>query len=294
MKQAQKLKRNIFTASLLILVLNFNSCVGKATNNTVSLGEHSINYEVYGSGFKTLVFIHGWSSNTEVWRNQVKAFPNYKTIVIDLPGHGLSSKDTTQEYTINLLVNSVKAVLDKEEIEKAFIFGHSMGFAITEVFNLKYPETCVGIGSIDGAHFELPIDEQARNEWIGYNNYMASSVETQEGKDYFINSLFLDNSPADLKNEIIESAKETPLSIGASIIYSMTDTLHFWEKRVEDLPCLAIHSPVYKLTDQYKSDFTTMYPNAQYMEIENVSHFLMLEVPEKLNEIIHNYLNEVY
>lgn len=294
MKQAQNQKRSIFTAGLLVLVFSFNSCIGKTTNNTFKFSKYSINYQVYGDGEKTLVFIHGWSSNTEVWRNQLTAYPNYKVIAIDLPGHGLSSKDTAQNYTINLLVNSVKEVLDNEEIKHAFIFGHSMGFAIAEVFNLKYPETCMGIASIDGAHFELPTGEQEQNEWIRYNHYMASSVETQEGKDYFISSLFLESTPIELKKEIIESAKETPLSIGSSIIYSMTDSLYFWEKRVEDIPCLAIHSPVYKLSDQYKSDFMTMYPKAQYIEIDNVSHFLMLEVPEKLNQIIHDYLKDVY
>ncbi len=195
---------------------------------------------------------------------------------------------------MELLADSVKAVLEKEKIDKAYLFGHSMGFAIAEIVALKYPELCVGIGSIDGAHFELPDDEEGRREWIEFNRSLAESMEKEKGREDFIGALMLSDTPRILREEVLAVSRRVPLPIGKAIIASMEDNMEFWEKRVMEIPCLAIHSPVYRLTEEYKNDFMTMYPRAKYHEIGNVSHFLMLEVPYKINQIIRDHLENVY
>lgn len=257
---------------------------------------YEIHYKLYGDSHttKTLVFIHGWSSNNNVWANQLNAFPDYKVIAIDLPGHGKSSKDIDDEYNIGLFVNSINAVLVNEEIEKAFVFGHSMGFAISEVFALKYPEKTIGIGSIDGAHFEVESDEKSQSDWIAYNNMMAESMNEEKGRENFFNMLFLADTPTKLKNDILKNSKMTPLPIGKRIISSMSDDMSYWKKRVVNIPCFVIHSPVFQLTDDYKHAFKKMYPKAEYHEIDGVSHFLMLEIPEILNKLMLRYLEKVY
>lgn len=256
--------------------------------------DHQIFYEVRGDSEKTLFFIHGWGGSIESWKNQLDSFSEYKVIAIDLPGHGRSSKNENADYTIELFVDSVKAILEKEKVEKAFLLGHSMGFAISEVVALKYPDLCVGIGSIDGAHFELPEDEKELKEWIDYNRTFAKSMDEEKGREDFINALFLPDTPRMLKEEVFATSRKVPLSIGQSIIASMEDNIEFWGKRVMQIPCLAIHSPVYQLTEEYKDAFMTMYPKAEYYEIEGVSHFLMLEVPYRINQLISDYLDKVY
>lgn len=258
--------------------------------------EYKIHYELYGNRHseKTLVFIHGWCSNIDVWVNQLDEFPDYKVIAIDLPGHGKSSKDIDAEYTITLFANSINAVLVNEEVEKAFIFGHSMGFAVSEVFALKYPEKTIGIGSIDGAHFEVENDEKSQNDWIAYNSFMAESLNEEIGRENFINMLFLPETSSKIKSDILEKSKTTPLPIGKKIIASMSNEMSYWNKRVVNIPCFVIHSPVYQLTEDYKDDFKKMYPEVDYHEMEGVSHFLMLEVPEQLNHLMHSYLKKEY
>ncbi|MFC1650305.1 alpha/beta fold hydrolase [Candidatus Latescibacterota bacterium] len=255
---------------------------------------HRIYYEVRGNSEKTLMFIHGWASRIDSWRYQFDSFRDYKVIAIDLPGHGQSSKNLTADYNMDLFSDTVKAIFDNEKVEKAFLFGHSMGFAISEVVCFKYPDLCAGIGSIDGAHFELPDDEKGRNDWVEYNRAFAKSLEEEKGREDFINALFLEDTPKILKKEVIAASRQLPLSIGKSIVSSMEDNMEYWKKRVVDIPCLAIHSPVYQLTEKYKADFLTMYPHAEYHEIKNVSHFLMLEMPYKINQLMLDYLEKVY
>ena len=49
-----------------------------------------IHYENYGAGPEALVFIHGWACDLTFWRGQEALYANYHSLLIDLPGHGLS------------------------------------------------------------------------------------------------------------------------------------------------------------------------------------------------------------
>ena len=74
----------------------------------VTKKEHSI---TSGSGDKTLVFVHGWSGNANLWHEQVSAVSNKaRLIFIDLPGHGQSDKPHTN-YTMDFLADGALAAL---------------------------------------------------------------------------------------------------------------------------------------------------------------------------------------
>jgi pimeloyl-ACP methyl ester carboxylesterase len=122
----------------------------------------------------------------------------------------------------------------------------------------------------------------------------AETLNEEKGRTDFIQMLLLPDTPAQLKNEILESSRITPLPIGKKIIASMGNNMSYWEKRVVAIPCFAIHSPVYQLTAQYEQDFKKMYPQVQYHEIDGVRHFLMLEIPEVLNALMARFLSKVY
>jgi alpha-beta hydrolase superfamily lysophospholipase len=48
-----------------------------------------VQYRVYGSGEPALVLIHGWSCDSNYWREQIPALKQKYTIVtVDLAGHG--------------------------------------------------------------------------------------------------------------------------------------------------------------------------------------------------------------
>ncbi len=260
----------------------------------LDFGVYRVYYEVRGSATKTLVFLHGWSSSISSWKYQLDQFPGYTVIAIDLPGHGESSKNEQLDYSMGLLADSVHAVLEHEKIKKAFIFGHSMGFAVTEIITQKYPGLCAGIGCIDGVHFELPEDEQGKQGWLEYNRGCAESLKAEKGRDDFINALLLPDTPQLLRDEIFASSRKMPLSIGRSLVANVEKDIGYWSKRTMNTPCLAIHSPVFQLSPEYFRDFKKMYPEAEIHEIPDVSHFLMMEMPYRINQIIHDYLKKTY
>ncbi|MFC1954292.1 alpha/beta fold hydrolase [Chloroflexota bacterium] len=88
-----------------------------------------IYYEIEGNGHP-LVLAHGITNNLEVWRNlgYVDILKdNFKLILFDARGHGLSDKPhEVSEYGVKM-ADDVIAVLDNLGIAKAHYFGYSLG-----------------------------------------------------------------------------------------------------------------------------------------------------------------------
>ena len=288
------MKTSILTIMILLILMTTSSHGQERREKYLTYQGNRIFYEIRGDAPKTLFFIHGWTGSRESWKFQLDAFDNYRVIAIDLPGNGKSSKNENIEYTMDLFTDSINEILKVEEVDHAVFVGHSMGFAVAEVMALKYPDICRGIVSIDGVHFELPDDPAEKDAWIQYNRAFAKSMDHEKGRDEFINALFLPDTPQILKEEVLQISREVPLTIGQSMIEGVEAGQKYWRKRIMTIPCLAIYSPVFKLTPKDKADFKTMYPLMEYHEIENLSHFFMLEMPFKVNQIILDYLSKEY
>ncbi len=110
-----------------------------------------INYEVDGEG-TPFVLQYGFMEAIEDWYNigYVDSFKdNYKLIMIDLRGHGLSDKPYNSDmYLMDLLTSDVITVLDDLKIEKAHFMGYSMGghigFGLTQFFPDRFKSFILG------------------------------------------------------------------------------------------------------------------------------------------------------
>jgi pimeloyl-ACP methyl ester carboxylesterase len=99
-----------------------------------------IAYEVYGEGFP-LVLAHGLTASKETWDAQIGPFmQRYRVVVYDVRGHGESEAPPVDDpgYTLDTLVDDLKALLDRLGIEQAYVGGLSLGGMIAMRFALKY------------------------------------------------------------------------------------------------------------------------------------------------------------
>lgn len=287
-------RKAIMFCSIITLLFACSSDKKNIEKKYLNYKEHKIYYEVRGSSSKTLIFIHGWTGSIESWKYQLDSFPGYKVLAIDLPGNGKSSKHENSIYSTELFADSVYQVLNKEKIDKGFFIGHSMGLAVCDVIAQKYPEKCAGICSMDGSHFELPDNAKEKENWLQYNRSFANTMTAETGRESFLNMLFLPDSPGILKDEVFKISRTVPLTIGKSMIDGVEKDQRFWEKRIIDIPFLAIYSPAYQLPPDYKNVLKKTYPKIEYHYIPQVSHFLMLEIPYKVNQIIYDFLIKYY
>jgi pimeloyl-ACP methyl ester carboxylesterase len=85
----------------------------------------TISYEIYGFG-KTIVFLHGFLENKEMWNPLLPHFKEYQIITLDLLGHGTSGT-LSNCHSMESQAEMVAFVLEKLQIQHTIFVGHSMG-----------------------------------------------------------------------------------------------------------------------------------------------------------------------
>jgi pimeloyl-ACP methyl ester carboxylesterase len=99
----------------------------------------TIHYEVHGGG-EPVIFLNGALMTTESWGLHVEAFSKrYMLIRMDFFGQG-QSEIMTHEYTQDLQVEAIRAVLDALELSQVHMFSSSYGAQVALGFALKYQQ----------------------------------------------------------------------------------------------------------------------------------------------------------
>lgn len=97
-----------------------------------------IYWEEHGGG-PPLVLIMGLGYTSEMWHRMLPAFASqYRTIIFDNRGVGRSQVPETP-YTIADMAADAAAVMDAAAIDRAHVFGISMGGLIAQEFAIRYP-----------------------------------------------------------------------------------------------------------------------------------------------------------
>ena len=82
------------------------------------------------AGGAPLVLIHGWAISAYLWRHNIAALAGagFRVHAVDLPGHGLSDAPLEKgSYTLDALADDIAALMDALGLERAAVVGQSMG-----------------------------------------------------------------------------------------------------------------------------------------------------------------------
>lgn len=294
------MKNTIFKISTLILFLFIISCdLSEKTLNNVSssyitLNDSKVHYKEYGQGEKSLIFIHGWGCELNTWKYQFDYFKDkYHLVLIDLPGYGQSDK-VEQDYTIDLFAQSVLAVIRDLEIKKPVLVAHSMGLPVAiEVLKQLNTENAKLV-NIDGVYFDFPTDSL---ENIQYKEGLTDFANMFNGKNYkqnveqFCNGFITETTPEDVRIYILSTMTKTPQKVGYQSMKSLIDEIN-WDKKKMNNQTIAIYAKIAELSPDNENILRKKFPNMTYIEMDDVNHFLMMEKPKEVNEILEKFIEK--
>ncbi|MCS4255910.1 pimeloyl-ACP methyl ester carboxylesterase [Rhodococcus erythropolis] len=92
-------------------------------------GPWKLHHRIAGENTPTLVLIHGFGGSHRWWNRITPLLAPWRTISVDLLGHGLSSR-AYAGYSPTAQAAAIHELLDNYEIERAVPVGHSMGFDV--------------------------------------------------------------------------------------------------------------------------------------------------------------------
>jgi pimeloyl-ACP methyl ester carboxylesterase len=100
----------------------------------------------------TAVFIHGAQNDHSVWILQTRYFAHhgYNVLAVDLPGHGRSAGDA--RTSVEALAAWLLALLDAAGVDRAALFGHSMGSLIALEASFQAPQRVSHLGMLGSTY----------------------------------------------------------------------------------------------------------------------------------------------
>ncbi|HEV8573392.1 MAG TPA: alpha/beta hydrolase [Dehalococcoidia bacterium] len=118
----------------------------------VTVNGIEIHYRETGEGFP-VVLIHGYTGNSRNWALTVPALRgNFRTISVDLRGHGLSAKPASEDgYALEVMASDVYELLGALGIDECVLVGHSMGGMVSQLLVLEHPEIVRALVLVDTA-----------------------------------------------------------------------------------------------------------------------------------------------
>lgn len=222
-----------------------------------------------------IVFIHGWMCNADFWSDSLNAFPNQRVIAVDLIGHGRSDKPRIA-YTMDLLAQSVAAVLKEANVDRAVLVGHSMGTPVARQVYRLHPKKVRGLVIVDGAlRAYFTKDEGAQFLAAFRKDYKATSTD-------FVNGMLKPINDQILKRKISDVMLSGPDYVGISAMEGLSEE-KLWQADPINVPVLAIFDDSGGWPTDNETFLRTLAPKLEYQSWKGVSHFLMMERPSEFN-----------
>ncbi len=114
----------------------------------VTVGDRRIRVLELGEGGEPVLFVHGFGGDLDNWLfNQPELAARRRTVALDLPGHGGSSKDVGAG-TVEALTEVVLATMDVLDLARVHLVGHSLGGAVALALALARPQRVASLSLV--------------------------------------------------------------------------------------------------------------------------------------------------
>jgi len=286
------MKKQILFILIPFLLLSGCACNEFSLRHDVALSFDSerIAYNVVGKGKTALIFIHGWSCDGRYWQKQISVFSKeYQVITVDLAGHGHSSSDRS-EFSMLSFAKDVKAIIDKENIDRAILIGHSMGGGVIAEAARLMPKKVVGIVGID------TLQNVAERTPQSVIDEMVKPLEAdfKSAAQNFVSAMFPKGTDQQLMNWIKEDMSSTPKEIALSAFRNYVGQYVNGEAALVfkniTIPVVSINARLWPTKPEENRKHIKNY---QLFYIEGTGHFPMLEKPEEFNSLLKNAFNSI-
>ena len=250
-----------------------------------------VHYTDNKDGDKAVVLIHGFGEDSRIWDNILSAFEGYRLIVPDLPGTGRSTILKEKNTSIADYAEAINALLEKENIAKPCIVGHSMGGYIAMAF---------------AEHHPTKVDKLALIHSTSYAD-SEEKVETRKKGIAFIkehgSQAFLKTSIPGLFKDEEKSKKDIDMLIDRAAEFSPETLIQYYTAMmnrpdlhsilgIEEFPVLIVAGKADKAVPLEQSLKESHLAEITHFHIlEHSGHLGMLEEPAKLITIIKDFLN---
>jgi pimeloyl-ACP methyl ester carboxylesterase len=238
-----------------------------------------VQYRVYGHGEPTLVFIHGWSCDSNYWREQVPVFKQHFTVVtVDLAGHG-GTDGSRSDWSMARFGGDVATAMSAVPSQQIILVGHSMGGPVAIEAARKLGKRVIGIIGVDTfSTIGAPPPSKAQVDAI-IRPFEADFIG--HTRQLVTEKLFAPTGNRALAEKIAYDMALSPPrvaipSLRALFEYDLDEGL-----RGLSVPIVAIDSDLGEPVNEAR--IRKVLPQFHAVTLKGTGHFLMMEDPQDFN-----------
>jgi len=248
-----------------------------------------------------VLLLHGFPDSSALWRRQVPALvgAGYRAIAPDLRGFGESERpEAVEEYAITRSVADMVAVLDLLGVERAHVVGHDFGAAVAWVLAMLHPERVDRLVVLSVGHpsaVRRRTIEQREKAWYQLLFLFAGTAEELLARDDW--QLFREFSRGDGDHDRHRADLSRPGALTAGLNWYRANLRPERELAPRDFPPVAAPTlGIWSSGDNYLTEDGLLSSGEhvtgtwRYERIEDASHWLQLDQPERVNELLLEFL----
>jgi pimeloyl-ACP methyl ester carboxylesterase len=252
-----------------------------------------------GAG-QPVLLLHGFPDSHLLWRHQVSALTRagMRAIAPDLRGFGGSSRpEAVGEYGVARSVVDMVAVLDALEIERAHVVGHDWGAAVAWGLAAFVPQRVERLVALSVPHPEVwrqPSMEQRQKSWYMLLFQFEEAEELLRRDDWAQLRAWLRGN-GDVDRYIEDLSR--PGALTAALNWYRA-SMHPSRELREPREFPAISAPTMGIWSSGDDYLVESMPDSgehlagpfRYERIEGASHWIQVDAPERLNELLLDFL----
>lgn len=248
-----------------------------------------------------VLLIHGFPDSAQLWRHQTKTLTSagFRVVAPDLRGYGESDKPADVDaYRVTKSVADMTAILDALGIETAHVVGHDWGAGVAWALALMAPQRVHRLAVLSVGHparFSKRTVLQRQKSWYMLLFQFAEAEEILRKNDWALLREWMASHPE--RDAAVERlARPGALTAGLDWYRAnmhprrelqnappppkvKADTLGLWSSGDEFL-----------LEDGVKNSGAHVDGTWRYERIENAGHWMQLDAPERVSELLLDFL----
>ncbi|MFE5791876.1 alpha/beta fold hydrolase [Streptomyces sp. NPDC056503] len=272
----------------------------------VQLSEVGLDVEVSGEG-PAVLLLHGFPDSHVLWRHQIPALNDagFRTIAPTLRGFGGSDRPEggPEAYHPAKHVGDLLELLARLDVDRFHLIGHDWGSGIAQGLASVVPERVRGLGLLSVGHIAAIRGagwEQKQRSWYMLLFQLAGLAEEWLSRDDFaqLREMLAEHRDAE---SVVESLRAPGALTAALNIYrsGLPAEAQFGpELPATPLPAGVPVMGVWSTGDRFLTERSMARTGElvtgswRYERVEEAGHWLQLDQPEAVNELLLSFLKE--
>lgn len=236
-----------------------------------------------------IIILHGFLASSRNWRTIAqKLAVTHRVYVLDMRNHGASPHVDSMDYPG--MAEDVLAFMEKQELNKSYLLGHSMGGKVAMWFALHYPERVESLMVVDIApvnyqhNFDAMLHALKRLPLAQLTNrkqaeqHLSSAIPDLAFRQFLLQNLLLEDGTYywRINLDIIQNTAHNIVAFPEP------------HQQVFDQPVLFITGGNSAYVDP--DAVFVRFPRARIAEIPGTGHWLYVESPEAFYKLVIDWI----